>query len=70
MDFYAFFSHLGPISGVISEREVKINVAFDETKKYLENISGEVGYTIHINVSDSIEPLYEAKSERVLDIVT
>ena len=70
LDFYAFFPHLGPISGVISEREVKINVAFDETKKYLENISGEVGYTIHINVSDSIEPLYEAKSERVLDIVT
>jgi len=70
LDFYAFFTHLGPISGMISEREVKINVAFDETKEYLEHLSGEVGYPVHIEVSEAITPLYEAKSERVLDIVT
>ncbi len=70
LDFYAFFAHLGPISGIISEYEVKINVAFYETKEHLEYLSDAIGYDLSIEVSDTIAPLYEAKIERVLDIVT
>ncbi len=70
LDFYAFFPHLGPISGVISNEEVKIHVAFEEIKEFLENKSDEVGYVVHIEISETITPLYKAKTERVLDIVT
>ncbi len=70
LDFYAFFEHLGPLSGIISQESVKINVAFEEIKQQLERQSDELGYNVHIAVSDTIRPLYEAKNERVLDIVT
>lgn len=70
LDFYAFFSHLGPISGLVMDREIKINVAFEETKEHLMQHADELGYKLHIEVNDSIAPLYEAKEERVLDIVT
>ena len=70
LDFYAFFSHLGPVSGIISQQEVKLNVAFEETKKHLKNLSDELGYEVEIEVSETILPLYEAKTQRVLDIVT
>ncbi len=70
LDFYAFFTHLGPISGIIWEYEVKINVAFYETKEHLERLSDAIGYDVSIEISDTIAPLYEAKTERVLDIVT
>ena len=70
LDFYAFFTHIGPVSGVISDRKVKMSVTFFETKEYLEKRSAEVGCEIEIEVVDTIAPLYEAKTQRVLDIVT
>ena len=70
LDFYAFFTHLGPMSGIITQNEVTLHVAFEETKAYLDAHSKELGYTLHIEVSDAVTPLYEAKTKQILDIVT
>ncbi len=70
LDFYAFFPHLGALSGVISEQEIRMNVAFEETKEHLMNHADELGYKLNIEVSTQIKALFEAKTQRVLDIVT
>ncbi len=70
LHFYAFFTHLGPISGTVSEERVTVNVAFEETKKHLTRLSDEIGYAVHIEVADTIAPLFETKTERILDITT
>ena len=70
LDFYAFFTHLGPISGVVAHNEVSLHVAFEETKAYLDAHSEELGCSLHIQVSNAIKPLYETKTQQILDIVT
>ena len=70
LDFYAFFAHLGPISGIIASNNITLHVAFEETKEYLMTKSEELGYLLYIEVHDTISPLYETKTKQILDIVT
>ena len=70
LDFYAFFTHLGALSGIVSQNEARINVAFEETKRHLETLRKKLGYEVQIEVSEMILPLYETKEQKILDITT
>ncbi len=70
LDFYAMFEHLGPISGVISSLDIHINVAYEETKEILLQNEEELRYDLTIDVIEQIEPLFEAKTQNILDIKT
>jgi len=72
IDFYAALELLGPISGVISldngTVHVKLNVAFDKTKQFLENYMNNLSYDTDISVVQTIEPLYNTNINSILDI--
>jgi len=69
LNFYAIFEHLGPISGVISEDSISLNVAYDEIKDFLDENLDEISYNITLHVMDNIEPLYDInKNDKLLDI--
>jgi len=70
LDFYAFFEHLGALSGIVSKRAITLHTPFEEVVQLLEDESVNLAYPLHIVVMERIAPLYEPKDERVLDIVT
>jgi len=71
LDFYAFFEHLGAISGVISQEIIRINVGYKEIKEFLEEKSNELSYPLDINVITPISPLYDiTQNNSLLDITT
>ncbi len=72
LDFYAALENLGPVSGIISlnnaDVEIDLNVAFDRTKTFLQQNAEGISYPINITVIESIEPLYSANINSLLDI--
>ncbi|SFV55440.1 hypothetical protein MNB_SM-7-271 [hydrothermal vent metagenome] len=70
LQFYAFFEHLGAISGIISNEMIKIHVGFEEIKEYLYLLEDQLGYGIDIEVKEMISPLFEPKTNNILDIHT
>lgn len=72
IDFYAAFTLLGPISGVISydetQTEVHLNVAFEKTKLFLEDDMKNFSHAMTISLCENISPLYELSSNSLLDI--
>jgi hypothetical protein len=72
IDFYAALELLGPISGIIFLNDggvgVKLNVAFEKTKQFLENNMKNLSYDTEISVIGAIEPLYSANINSILDI--
>jgi hypothetical protein len=72
IDFYATFEELGPISGIISldgaNVEITLNVAFSKTEEFLLQNAQDISYPISIKVVESIEPLYSADINSLLDI--
>ncbi len=72
IDFYAALENLGPVSGIISldeaNIEIELNVAFIKTKIFLQQNMENISYPINITVIESIEPLYSADINSLLDI--
>lgn len=72
IDFYAAFEELGPISGLITlngaDIEIELSVAFSKTKQFLLQNAQDISYPISIKVVESIEPLYSADINSLLDI--
>ena len=73
IDFYAALEFLGPIGGVIlldrDEIKVKLSVAFERTKHFLEDDMNNFTHSITIVLQESIEPLYELDNPNsLLDI--
>ncbi|MBU1658421.1 hypothetical protein KKG72_05130 [bacterium] len=73
INFYAALEFLGPISGVVVLDETKVsvnlNVAFMKTKNYLEDDMKNFSHNINISILNNIEPLYNANTNSLLDIV-
>ncbi len=71
LDFYAFFEHLGAISGVITQENIRLNVGYEEIRAFLEKQSDELSYPLSINVITPISPLYDiTQNTSLLDIRT
>ncbi len=74
IDFYAALEALGPISGLITlnngDVNVKLNVAYETTKNFLENDMKNFSHTIEIQLQENIEPLYNTNSNlnSILDV--
>lgn len=72
IDFYAALELLGPISGLITldeaEIEISLNVAFIQTKIFLEDDLNNLSYNVHINLQEDITPLYQTNLHTLLDI--
>lgn len=72
IDFYAVLEFLGPISGLITlqgnDTIVKLNVAFETTKTFLENNMQSFSHTIDISIAQNIEPLYNSNINSILDV--
>ena len=68
LDFYAFFSRLGPVSGVVDDKSVHLNVAYEEVAEFLSNNKESLPLQLTVTVSEKIEPLYAANEQRILDI--
>jgi len=71
LDFYAFFEHLGAVSGVISQENIRINVAYEEIMEFLEQHTDEISYPVTLNLITPISPLYDISTNNsLLDIKT
>ncbi|OHE07615.1 MAG: hypothetical protein A3G74_07375 [Sulfurimonas sp. RIFCSPLOWO2_12_FULL_34_6] len=72
IDFYAALELLGPVSGVISLEggavSAELNVAFNKTKQFLEDNMDNISFDVNISLIDTIEPLYSANINSLLDI--
>jgi len=75
IDFYAALDHLGPVSGLLmlenGEINVKLGVAYETTKNFLENNMNNFSHTIQITLQEGIEPLYNtnaSSSHSILDL--
>jgi len=72
LDFYAALEELGPISGIISLEnstlEINLNVAYEKTKNFLEQDMNNFSHHINISLIETIEPLYNANINSLLDI--
>lgn len=74
IEFYAALELLGPVSGLISLEdeliELTLNVAYAQTKEFLELHTREFSHALTIALMPSIEPLAELNENRsLLDIV-
>ncbi len=70
LDFYAFFAHLGALSGVVDERSVRINVAYEEVAELLRKNAHSLPLELHVSIAEKIEPLFESNNRQILDIST
>lgn len=72
IDFYAALEFLGPVSGVIllenNTVSIELSVAYDKTKRFLEDNMNDLAYDVNITVIADIEPLYSLNSNSILDI--
>ena len=72
IDFYAALELLGPISGVITSDnthlQVNLNVAFKQTQTFLQKHIDEISLDVTISLVEEIQPLYEFKTNSLLDI--
>ena len=65
--FYCAFEHLGPISGILNQREVHIATMYDKSLHYLQKESPKLGMITHITLQAEITPLFDM-SDMVLDL--
>ena len=65
--FYCAFEHLGPISGILNQREVHIATMYDKSLHYLQKESPKLGMITHITLQSEITPLFDM-SDMVLDL--
>lgn len=70
LDFYAFFSRLGPVSGILDEYSAHLNVAYEEVATFLQAHQESLPLHVSIEVIERIEPLFEASNKGILDITT
>jgi len=74
LDFYAALALLGPISGVVLLEDgvvyVMIHVAYEHTQQLLKESSKEFSYNIDVKLHKHIEPLFDTKTNSLLDIKT
>jgi len=72
LDFYAALEFLGPMSGVVTLEDgavnINLNVAFDKTKKILEEDMNNFSHDMNISLLENIEPLYNTEINSLLDV--
>ena len=73
VEFYATLHHLGVIKGELSliddEVYLRLEVAFSDTKEYLESKVSQLSILhVEITLSDVIEPFFEINENSILDV--
>ena len=73
LNFYTALEYLGPISGIISlyntKIEINLSVVYEKTKQFLEKESENLSYNVNITLQKNIEPLYDSSNlNSLLDV--